>query len=266
MSIAESISMKTTGHSPFSKDQWFSSRPELPSIDGPSYVRSRYGDKSEPNRGRSQILYKHCPLPLLTEEKWEWETALSLRSKNKRIGEPSTAPFEYTLHRLSKGKFGTGTDLKFWFAPRPATEIPSEQDASRLYVSVLMQDEDWEQIPTDLRAALEEWQRVPDEAREEEFPVPTRRALHHSLRLLKTMYKLSPRRFEVYPTPEGEIAIEGTGSQGQWVILYCESGGGALCIFGNGNQDGYKRYKNLKELPDIFLQKVLNSLGNDVSA
>ncbi len=129
-----------------------------------------------------------------------------------------------------------------------------------------MEYEDLEQIPTDLGAALEEWQRVPDEARKEAFPVPTRWTLHHSLRLLKIMYELSPHRFEVYPTPEGEIAIEGTDPHGQWVILYCESGGGALCIFGNGNQDGHKRYKNLQELPDIFLQEVLSAPDSDVSA
>ena len=141
----------------------------------------------------------------------------------------------------------------------------TEQEMVQIVVQTLLEREDVGQMPPDLSGAVEEWQRLPEEAREENFPIPTLLTLRHALRILKEMYHLSPRRFEVYPTPDGEVAIEGINQLGQWVILYCESNESALCIFGHSEKDGYKRYKSVQELPDDFLQEVLHSLEHDNS-
>ena len=80
-----------------------------------------------------------------------------------------------------------------------------------------------------LNDALHDLREARDEAREEGLPQPSDTALGNAERLLREMYGISPRRFEVYPTPDGEIAIDAPDGQGRSVILLCDSeGGGAV--------------------------------------
>ena len=74
----------------------------------------------------------------------------------------------------------------------------------------------------DLRDALCDLDRAKEEAREEGFPVPSDKALKNARRLLQAMYKVLPWRFEVYATPDGEIAIDVPGGFGRSVILLCD--------------------------------------------
>lgn len=112
----------------------------------------------------------------------------------------------------------------------------------------------------DLRDALCDLDQAKDEAREEDFPVPSDRALKNARRLLHAIYKVLPWRFEVYPTPDGEIAIDVPGGFGRSVILLCDSGGGALCSV---NMDGAHRrahYEDVHMLPDGFVREALIEL------
>ena len=61
---------------------------------------------------------------------------------------------------------------------------------------------------SELNDALRDLREARDEAREEGLPQPSDTALRNAERLLREMYGISPRRFEVYPTPDGEIAID----------------------------------------------------------
>ena len=71
----------------------------------------------------------------------------------------------------------------------------------------------------ELYDALYDLQEAKDEALEEGFPVPSEMALENAERLLREMYLISPRRFEVYPTPDGEIAIDAPGGHGRSVFV-----------------------------------------------
>ena len=116
----------------------------------------------------------------------------------------------------------------------------------------------------DLYDALRELYEVQEDARKEGFPVPDYPAIEVCRRLLEDMYRISPRRYEVYPTPEGEIAIEGSGSQEQWLLFFYELSGGVLCISGGpGRDDRYKRYPSADRLPDAFLRQALRRLSDD---
>ena len=89
---------------------------------------------------------------------------------------------------------------------------------------------------SELNDALHDLREARDEARDEGFPQPSDIALQNAERLLREMHGISPRRFEVYPTPDGEIAIDAPDGQGRSVILLCDSEGGALCLVNlNGN-------------------------------
>ena len=116
-------------------------------------------------------------------------------------------------------------------------------------------------MPDELSDALNDLNEASDDARKEDFPAPSDLALSNAERLLKAMYKITPRRFEVYPTPDGEIAIDAPSGDGQSVLLLCEPNGGALCLA--NLQDGYRSnsYQNADALPDNFLRKSLAALG-----
>ena len=65
-----------------------------------------------------------------------------------------------------------------------------------------------ERFQVRLAHALRDSGEVRDEARAEGFPTPTDLAIKNANRLLKEMHPLSLHRFEVYPMPDGEIAID----------------------------------------------------------
>ena len=112
-------------------------------------------------------------------------------------------------------------------------------------------------LPTELSDTLNDLREVSDEAREEGYPTPSDLALSNAERLLKAMYEISQRRFEVYPTPDGEIAIDAPNGDGQSVLLLCEPEGGALCLANLRDGHCSNSYPNADALPDNFLRKSL---------
>lgn len=111
-----------------------------------------------------------------------------------------------------------------------------------------------------LHDALRDLREAPDEAHEEGFPPPSRAALENADRLLREMYRISPRRLEVYPTPDGEIAIDAPGGYGRSVLLLCDSKGGALCLVNMNGQHRRARYSTAQTLPDGFVREALAEL------
>lgn len=114
--------------------------------------------------------------------------------------------------------------------------------------------------PPDLHDALHDLDQAKEEAREDEFPAPSGKALGNARRLLHAMYRISPRRFEVYPTPDGEIAIGASGAPGRSVLLLCDSDGGALCLVNMNGTHRRARYSDTRGLPDGFVHEALAEL------
>ena len=112
----------------------------------------------------------------------------------------------------------------------------------------------------ELNDALRDLREARDEAREEGLPQPSDTALGNAERLLREMYGNSPRRFEVYPTPDGEIAIDAPDGQGRSVILLCDSEGGALCMVNLNGHHRRARYSTTETLPDGFVYEALVEL------
>ena len=112
----------------------------------------------------------------------------------------------------------------------------------------------------ELRDALHDLDGAIAEACAENFPAPSEAALMNGRRLLQAMYRISPRRFEVYPTPDGEIAIDAPGGQGRSVLLLCDSNGGALCSVNLNGAHKRARYPDAGLLPDEFVGGALAEL------
>lgn len=114
---------------------------------------------------------------------------------------------------------------------------------------------------SELRDALLDLGEAKREASEEGFPAPSQMALKNAARLLRALHEISPRRFEVYPTPDGEVAIDTPGGPGRSVVLLCGSRGGALCLVNMDGADRRHRYSETAVLPDGFLREALAELG-----
>ena len=120
----------------------------------------------------------------------------------------------------------------------------------------------------ELRDALRDLDDIVTEAGEEQFPVPSEAALSNARRLLTAMHRISPRRYEVYPTPDGEIALDAPGGHGRSVLLLCNSEGGALCLVNMNGTHRRAHYSNAERLPDGFVREALTelTLGNNLAA
>lgn len=77
--------------------------------------------------------------------------------------------------------------------------------------------------------AAKDLQNVHDEAMEEGYPPPSQTAIEGAWELLWKMYYVKPLRFEVYPMPEGQIAIDAPGNESS-VLVICEPSGSFLCL------------------------------------
>ena len=76
------------------------------------------------------------------------------------------------------------------------------------------------------------------------------------------MYRILPQRYEVYPTPDAEIAIRALAPR-RSVILLCDSWGGALCLVNLNSGRRRKRYPNTDALPDSSLGEALLDLKGE---
>jgi hypothetical protein len=133
----------------------------------------------------------------------------------------------------------------------------------RPYLSVALRLLKQEKTLTDakLEEALADLHEARDEAREEEFPEPSDTAIANAERLLKALYAIAPQRFEVYPTPDGAIAIDAPGGYGRSFIAFCEPTGGTLCMLNLGNEHRSAHYETMRTLPDGFVREALTELG-----
>ena len=118
----------------------------------------------------------------------------------------------------------------------------------------------------DLTDALVDLDDVFDAAREEGIPEPSKLAFENAGRLLKAMYRISPRRFDVYPAADGYIAIDGRGGYGRAVAMMCGSAGDAVCLVTIDGERRRAHYATTSGLPDDFVRQVLRELKNGLPA
>lgn len=117
-------------------------------------------------------------------------------------------------------------------------------------------------LSQELEEALEDLRATPDEAAEEGYPQPTDLVLANAGRILRRMHTLLPGRLEVYPTPDGEVAIVAPGATRCSVMVLCDPHGGALCMVNMDGEHRRARYSTANNLPDGFLRDALNELAH----
>ncbi len=111
-----------------------------------------------------------------------------------------------------------------------------------------------------LTEALRDLSEVIEEAKEEGYPIPNEIAISNAGLLLRKIYDESPRKFEVYPMPDGEVAIDVPNGKGSSVMVLCDSDGGALCLVNIKGKHRRARYSSAEALPDGFICEALEEL------
>ena len=86
---------------------------------------------------------------------------------------------------------------------------------------------------------LRDLHEVPNEADEEGYPVPPKEILQLAERLGHKILPFCKRKCEVYPTPDGEVALD-VSSERRSLIIIIEPSATVLCLV---NIDGKKRWK-----------------------
>ncbi len=117
-----------------------------------------------------------------------------------------------------------------------------------------------EVIDPDLEAALKDLQDARLEAEEEGFLRPSDEALRNAEQVLRSLYDTWACRYEVYPMPDGEIAIHVRGGPRKSVALLFEPEGQVLCLVSLGANWRRARYSNSATLPDAFVMEALKEL------
>ena len=113
----------------------------------------------------------------------------------------------------------------------------------------------------DLADALQELAEVSDYAAEDGLDTPSEIASTNAARLLKAMYAISPRRYGVYPAPDGYVAIDARGINNRIAVVLCGSDGEASCYVIIDGESRWARYDTAPELPDGFIREALAALG-----
>ena len=119
---------------------------------------------------------------------------------------------------------------------------------------------DGDALPPDLAEALDDLREARAEAREEGFPEPSDAALSNADRLLRAMYGIWPRRYWIYPMPDGEIAIDAQAGFDRSIAVLCDPRGGARCLVNIDGRQSRKTYPAARKLPDTFLRDALGAL------
>ena len=107
------------------------------------------------------------------------------------------------------------------------------------------------------RAVEQDLADVKNEAAEEGWPTPSEIACSGARRILVEMFELLPCRYEVYPTPHGEIAIDLPSGFSASILVVCTPEGRAMYFVTAEGEDRIQENLPVNDFPDRFLREQL---------
>ena len=117
-------------------------------------------------------------------------------------------------------------------------------------------------VEPDLINSLRELEEVTERAEEEDWVIPTPETLASTESLLRRLFKAQPHPYWIYPTPDGEIVIDG-GERDLRVIVTLPPEGGVIYAYKsseNGEICAVER-ADPNDLPDPDMKMVLTRMG-----
>lgn len=125
-------------------------------------------------------------------------------------------------------------------------------DAKGIYYEWHLEDNDDEL----LKEAIRDLDNARLEAAEEGYRRPSQLAISNARGILDQMYRVRARRYEVYPMPDGEIAIDAP-VDGSSIVIVCDSEGGVLYLRNASGEQESVRYQSLSQLSENKLREDL---------
>lgn len=98
---------------------------------------------------------------------------------------------------------------------------------------------------------------VRNEAEAEGWPTPSDSACTGARRLLVEMFDVLPCRYEVYPTPHGEVAIDLPSGFSASILVLCISESRAMYLVTVAGEERIRDNLPVNDLPDQFLRQQL---------
>ena len=113
----------------------------------------------------------------------------------------------------------------------------------------------------ELAEALDDLKGSPDEAKEEGYSIPSGTTMRNAERILRAMHRIWPRRYEVYPMSEGEIAVDAPCGEGRSFMVVCDQNGGGFCLLHDLSSWRKVRFTFVADLPEGLLREMLEDMG-----
>lgn len=111
-----------------------------------------------------------------------------------------------------------------------------------------------------VQALVAEVDAVEAEAREEGFPCPSVQARSNAKQLLNGIARIYHHDIDIYPTPDGEVAIDLSGGYRRSVLVFCDADGGALCMVSLMGVHRRAHYDEAPTQPDGFMREAIAEL------
>ena len=113
-----------------------------------------------------------------------------------------------------------------------------------------------------LLESIKELKEAVEYAADEGWPLPTADSLARTESLLRRMFDVQAHRYWVYPTPEGELVIDG-GFQDLRIIVTLPKEGGAIYTYTDPSDGQISAVEcpDPKALPDLQMVEILSRMG-----
>ena len=250
--------------------------PVLPRIDSESTVR---GEGYEVNEAVTKLL--HPVDQDLDYEYPKWAGVNDDARTTVELSEVDLQPAGHGLEVLTVDEPSqVGGEIRKLLFPAyqaPVTGLPQGSGVYFLFVSRGMTSYDYnihdeftmessspvtaEDIPEMLRDALDALSGVKFVAWEEDCDEPSDLAINNAEVVLRKMFDLSPRTYDIYPMGSGEIVID-AGNRGHRIGVFCYPDGRMqyVTLLDNERQD--IRRDGVQNIPIDLLNRALNKLDS----
>ena len=164
-----------------------------------------------------------------------------------------------TAHQVLVTGRSEGSLLSFTLEVKGATSLGSVTLGGHGFESAVAGDV--EVVPELLQEALDALAGVRLVAREEDCAEPSDVAIENAGILIREMFALSERTYDVYPMGGGEIAID-VGNRGRRIGVFCYPDGKVQYVVVVDDDRGDVRRDDVNDIPTGLLARALNLLDS----
>ncbi len=142
---------------------------------------------------------------------------------------------------------------------------PPSFSEGRQYIAIQTIEKLYKQSDDDelLNEILKDFDEIEEYAAEEGFEPPSIKVKARTEEMLKTIYRILPVRYIIYPLEGKNLAIEVTVKHGRGILIIFEDDGGVVCFVSMDGNNRRARYDIADHFPKGFIYEALRELRQD---